>query len=106
MFFTPGCRLTDLLRFRRGAEPNRAQAASKRRGIIAHEPGQERTCGALGAASRGRCAGLLRLKRYANLARQFREQIDEIDIVVRRVRTFVVVKVKARSDPHACRAGD
>ena len=54
----------------------------------------------------GVVAGLMLIKRYANLARQFREQIDEIDIVVRRVRTFVVVKVKARSDPHACRAGD
>ena len=54
----------------------------------------------------GVVAGLLRLKRYANLARRFRRPFDEIDIVVRRVRTFVVVKVKARSDPHACRAGD
>lgn len=54
----------------------------------------------------GVVACLLRLKRYAILAHRFRRPIDEIDIVVRRVRTFVVVKVKARSDPHACRAGD
>ena len=51
-------------------------------------------------------AGLLQIKGYVNLARRFWRSVDEVDIVVRRVRTFVVVKVKARSDPHACRASD
>ena len=47
------------------------------------------------------CAWHLRLRGYRVLARAYRTNVGEIDIVARRGRSLVVVEVKARGDATA-----
>ncbi len=53
----------------------------------------------LGRIAEACCAGLLRLKGFRIIARDFRVPVGEIDIIARKGTVLAFIEVKARSSP-------